>query len=61
MFPEIPVMLPKFGIFRINGICLVDNKAPVKVMERCGFGKECEGMGDNQGEKCRVCKFSNTL
>ena len=57
----LPVIMPKLGLFKIAGICLADNKASVKVMERCGFVKEYEGIGHYQGEECRICKFSFAL
>ena len=53
----LPVIMPKLGISRIVGICLADNKASAKVMERCGFIKEIEGIGPYQGEDREICKF----
>ena len=54
----LPVILPQLGISRILGICLAENKASVKVMERCGFVKEFEGIGPYQGEDRHICKYS---
>ena len=34
----------------MKGICLAENYASVKVMERCGFTKLYEGEGNYQGE-----------
>ena len=53
----LPVIMPKLGITKIAGICLADNKASVKVMERCGFVKEFEEVGPYQGEDRMICKF----
>lgn len=53
----LPVIMPKLGIRRIAGICLSENRASVKVMERCGFVKEFEGVGPYQGEDREICKF----
>lgn len=53
----LPVIMLKLGLDRIKGICLADNKASVKVMERCGFQKEFEGIGPYQGEQRPICKF----
>lgn len=33
----LPVIMKQIDITEIAGICLADNKASVKVMERCGF------------------------
>lgn len=57
----LPVIMPKLSISRIAGICLGENKASVKVMERCGFVKEYEGIGPYQGREAHICKFAYTL
>ena len=57
----LPVILPKLGITQIAGICLADNHASVKVMERSGFVKEFEGIGNYQGEDRKICKYRYTL
>jgi len=54
----LPVIMRKLGIPKIAGICLAENKASAKVMERCGFVKEYEGTGLYQGNEERICKFS---
>ena len=41
----------------IYGICLSENVASKKVMEKCGFTKEFEGIGDYQGNKCKIAKY----
>ena len=56
----LPVILPKLGISQIAGICLAENKASVKVMEKCGFVKEFEGIGPYQGEDRMICKYTFT-
>ena len=53
----LPVILPKLGISRIAGICLAENVASIKVMERCGFQKEFDGIGPYQGEDRHICKY----
>ena len=53
----LPVIMKQIDITEIAGICLADNKAPVKVMERCGFRKLYEGMGNYQGQERMICKF----
>ena len=57
----LPVIMPKLGISQIAGICLADNKASVKVMERCGFIKEFEGVGPYQGADRNICRLSFTI
>ena len=48
--------MEKLGISRIAGICRAENKASVKVLERCGFVKEFEGLGSYQGGECVICR-----
>ena len=57
----LPVIMPKLGITRIAGICLAENVSSVKVMERCGFIKEFEGIGSYQGEEREICKYYYAL
>lgn len=47
----LPVIMKQIGIDEIAGVCLAENAASVKVMERCGFDKLYEGMGMYQGEE----------
>ena len=54
----LPVIMAQLGISEIAGICLTENVASVKVMERCGFRKEFQGMGPYQGQLRMISKFS---
>lgn len=53
----LPVIMKQIGITEMTGICLADNLASVRVMERCGFVKLYEGVGNYQGEERNICKF----
>ena len=53
----LPVIMKKIGITEIAGICLAENHASAKVLERCGFAKQYEGMGNYQGQERAICKF----
>lgn len=57
----LPHIMPKLGIKEIAGICLAENKASVKVMEKCGFRKTFEGIGTYQGQERNVCKYTYML
>lgn len=57
----LPVIMPRLGLTRIKGICLADNLASVKVMERSGFIKEFEGLGPYQGQERPICRFYYSL
>ena len=41
----------------VYGVCLTENTASRKVLEKCGFHLIFEGMNDYQGENQRVCKY----
>ncbi len=53
----LPVIMKQLDITEIAGVCLADNKASVKVMERCGFVKLFEGMGNYQGQQREICRY----
>ena len=53
----LPVIMPRLGLERIKGICLAENRASRKVMERCGFVKEYEGKGPYQGQEREICRY----
>lgn len=53
----LPVIMKKIGITEMTGICLAENLASAKVMERCGFTKLHQGIGNYQGEDREICKF----
>lgn len=54
----LPVIMPKLGLKSIQGICVAENTASIKVLERCGFLKEYEGVGSYQGEEKPICKYA---
>lgn len=51
------VIMKQLNINEMTGVCLADNHASVKVMERSGFVKTFEGTGNYKGEQRRICKF----
>jgi len=53
----LPVIMKQLSISEIAGVCLAENAASVKVMERCGFLKEYEGMGCYQGKEQHICRY----
>jgi len=57
----LPVIMQKLQISKMVGICLAENIASVRVMERCGFEKCFEGMGTYQGAQHRICRFEFRL
>lgn len=50
-------IMQKKNLDKVYGICLAENKASVKVLEKSGFQKEYEGMGQYQGESRPIVKY----
>ena len=57
----LPAIMAQLEISSIMGICLAENAASVKVLERCGFCKQFEGMAQYQGKPAAVCRYCYTL
>ena len=55
------VIMKELGITEILGICISENIASIKVLEKVGFVKEFEGMGTYQDEEREICKYTYTL
>ena len=53
----LPVIMNKLGIEKIKGICLSENIASRKVMEKCGFVLEFEGIDSYQGDLRQICRY----
>ena len=53
----LPVIMQKLGIDKISGICVSENLASRRVMEKCGFRLEYEGKGEYQGEKRNIARY----
>ena len=53
----LPAIMDTLELQTVLGVCLADNLASVKVMERCGFQKFFEGIGNYQGTNREICKF----
>lgn len=53
----LPVMMKKFGLGEVLGICVAENTASRKLMERCGFKLEYESVGMYHDEEQRICRY----
>ena len=45
----------------VYGVALLENKASIKVLEKCGFNKYFEGIDLYQGNKREIVKTIKTL
>ncbi|MEE1060231.1 MAG: GNAT family N-acetyltransferase [Ruminococcus sp.] len=53
----LPVIMKKLDINEMLGICVAENAASIKVLEKAGFEKEFEGKGIYQDEERDICRF----
>ena len=51
------VIMEKIGIAEMAGVCLAENVASRKVMEKCGFVLEFRGVGIYQGKNREICRY----
>ncbi len=52
----LPAMAKKLNIKEVYGICLVENTASVRVLEKCGFTKIYQGPGNYQEQEAQIIK-----
>ena len=52
----LPAMAKKLNIKEVYGICLAENLASVRVLEKCGFTKIYQGRGNYQGREAQIIK-----
>ena len=52
----LPAMAQKLNIKEVYGICLAENTASVRVLEKCGFTQNYEGLGNDQGQEAQIIK-----
>ena len=53
----LPLVMHYLGITQIDGLCHADNIASCKVLEKCGFTLEYNGMGQYQGNEQHICRY----
>ena len=56
----LPVMMKEHNLNQIIGICVAENYASRRVMEKCGFAKLFEGIGPYQGKEINICRYLYT-
>lgn len=56
----LPVMMKEHHLNQIIGICVAENYASRRVMEKCGFAKLFEGIGPYQGKEINICRYLYT-
>lgn len=52
----LPAMTQKLNVKEVYGICLAENLASVRVLEKCGFTQIYHGLGNYQGKEVQIIK-----
>jgi RimJ/RimL family protein N-acetyltransferase len=52
----LPAMAQKLNLKEVYGICLAENTASVRVLEKCGFAQVYHGLGNYQGKEAQIIK-----
>ena len=52
----LPAIAKKFNIKEVHGICLAENTASIRVLEKCGFTQIYQGPGNYQGREVQIIK-----
>ena len=52
----LPAMAQKLNLKEVYGICLAENLASVRVLEKCGFTQIYQGSGNYQGKEAQIIK-----
>ena len=52
----LPAMAQKLNLKEVYGICLAENTASVRVLEKCGFNQIYHGFGNYQGKENKIIK-----
>ena len=50
-------IMPVKNIDKVYGVCLAENSASIKVLEKCSFEKTFEGIGDYHGCRRNIFKY----
>lgn len=53
----LPVMMDRLGLKQVMGICVAENRASIRVLEKCGFRRVFEGEGLYQGVMRPIVKM----
>ena len=52
----LPAMAQKLNLNEVYGICLAENTASIRVLEKCGFTQIYQGLGNYQGKEVQIIK-----
>lgn len=53
----LPYICKEKDISEVHGICLSENVASKRVMEKCGFKRKFEGLGEYQGAEREIARY----
>ena len=52
----LPVIAQNQNLKEVYGICLAENLASIRVLEKCGFRQIYKGLGNYQGQEAQIIK-----
>lgn len=53
----LPVMMDHLGLTTVEGVCVRENAASIRVLEKCGFRRIFEGQGSYQGTMREIVRM----
>ena len=53
----LPVMMDLLGLNRVTGVCLAENAASCRVLEKCGFVLDFAGQDSYQGHPAQIRRY----
>lgn len=53
----LPIIMEQLDLDEMLGICLADNAASRRVLEKCGFLLEFDGIGPYHGQMQHICRY----
>ena len=57
----LPVIMNRLNLTSVTGVCLAENAASIRVLEKCGFTRICAGEGSYLGAVRSIVRYEFTL
>ena len=54
----LPVMMARLHLTRVDALCVAENTASLRVLEKCGFHRVHAGVGTYQGQERNVVQYT---
>lgn len=57
----LPVIMDRLNLTSVTGVCLAENAASIRVLEKCGFTRIFAGQGSYQGAMRSIVRYVFTI